>query len=161
MDYAKINEMAVKSMINGTKWGTAVPDCWVRDGEFLFVTFDGYVGYFLPKVMIKFKTHDVKEIENPTFLNMDVISDPENEIHETSMYVKTHYTDMLHVFKRNKQKTYINEKFLKPLSKECGVRYFQAPSKEPCNRNPVYAVNSNDVPLMMILPVNVRDDEFD
>lgn len=165
MNWAKINQDIVKAIINGTKWGHVVPHCWTTDGEYLFVTTNGYCGYFIPKDKVKFVVEGA-EIDKP-FGELQSVIAPENEIRATNTYCKG-YRDrfFMRVFKADENgethKTYIDVTFLKPLDGEEGIiTFYQADKTKFPGVRPVIAAKG-DVPLMLLLPVRVLDEsEFD
>lgn len=168
MDFAKINQEAVKNIINGGKWGFNVPGYW--DGEYLIITFDGYSAYFLKDKDIAFDKSRVKEM-GKAFPDIQTINLPENEIHITKTYIDSELSSkFLRVFKGNrdgkKWKIYIDTKMLKPLQKDESkytVKYYQSyDEKADMSTKPIFAFLPSGVPLMAILPVRVIDDtEFD
>ena len=164
MDFAKINQEAVKIIINGSKYGFNVPGYW--DGEYLIITFDGYSAYFLKDKDIAFDKSRVKAM-GKCFPDIQTINLPENMIHITKSYVDSGFSSksLFRVFKGNRDgkewKVYINTKMLKPLQKEDSIiSFYQAyDEKADMGTKPIFAFLPSGIPLMAILPVRVFDDD--
>lgn len=166
MNCTKINQEAVKVIIEGGKWGFNVLGYW--DGEYLIITFDGYSAYFLKDKDIVFDKSRVKEM-GKAFPDIQTINLPENEIHITKTCIDSELSSkFLRVFKGNRDgkewKVYIDTKMLKPLQKEDSIiRFYQAyDEKADMSTKPIFAFLPSGIPLMAILPVRVFDEtEFD
>lgn len=164
MNFTKINQEAVKNIINGSRWGFNVPGYW--DGEYLIITFDGYSAYFLKDNDIAFDKSRVKDI-GKAFPDIQTINLPENEIHITKRYVDSGLSSksLLRVFKGNRDgkewKVYIDTKMLKPLQKEASIiSFYQAYDENADMRTkPIFAFLPSGIPLMAMLPVRVFDDD--
>ena len=168
MNLTKINQEAVKNIINGGKFGFNVLGYW--DGEYLIITFDGYA-YFLKDKDIAFDKSCVKEM-GKAFPDIQTINLPENEIHITKSYVESGFSSksLLRVFKgsraldeKNKKewKVYIDAKIMKPLEKEDSIiSFYQAyDEKADMSTKPIFAFLPSGTALMAMLPVRVFDDD--
>lgn len=174
MNYTKINQEAIKTILVGGKYGFKVPGYW--DNDYLIITFDGFCAYIIPSKSVVFDRSHVQTIEKK-FPDLDKIAIPENEIHLTKTYVESgrcYGKTLLRVFKgsrdldkKNKKewKVYINSKMMKPLEREDSIiQYYQEyDEKIPMNTRPIFAYKAgeNPVPLMVLLPVRVFDEDFD
>ena len=120
MNYTKINQEAVKSIMDGGKYGFNVPGCW--DGNYLIVTMDGCRAYYLPKDKVVFDQSKIKDI-GKVFPDIEKVRLPENEVHLTKTYVESGLSrkQLLRVFRgrRDKKswKVYIDSAMLKMLAK--------------------------------------------
>ena len=163
MNYTKINQEAVKSIMDGGKYGFNVPGYW--DGEYLIVTFDGFMAYFLPKDKVVFGNEKIKDI-GKVFPEIEKIKQPENEIHLTKTYVEgCTMKSLLRVFKGSRNgkswKVYIDTRMLKPLAKEeYLVSFYQDYDvNADMSTKPIFAFLPSGTPLMALLPVRVFDEE--
>ena len=167
MNYTKINQEAVKSIMDGGKYGFNVPGYW--DGEYLIVTFDGFMAFFLPKDKVIFDKEKIKNIGKP-FPDLDKVKLWGHEVHLTKTYVESGFSSksLLRVFKGEKNgkswKVYIDSKMMKPLLKEeCVINFYQDYDvNADMSTKPIFAFLPSGIPLMAMLPVRVFDDtEFD
>lgn len=180
MDYVKINVEVLKGLSDSTS-----KTCGFNAGDYVFVTTDGFVGYFIPNEWVYFDRAKLREISNKLF-NLDDYFDGEKikaaEIEKTNILLNEYGNkQFISKFKArvdatsetgasNTWNVYVDEKFLKPLSKEYGnVRYFQL-SKEGANMSlmPILAAKywsdkrgekPQFMPLMYILPIRRVEDE--
>lgn len=126
------------------------------------ITFDGYCAYFLPENMIKFQ---VKGLINTSLKDPfhGKVFTPENEIQPTKYYIKEGWKRaFIRIFRGEKEgrqyKTYVDERFLKPLEKDAGVRFYQENDDDKMlGIKPIFAFDMKDKPLMMILPVRMEE----
>lgn len=171
MNYSKINQEVVKALIEGTKFGSAIPGMWVNDGKYLFVTIDGFKGFFIPKDKVAFNIENIKPFETKLF-DLDKMCAPGNEVRATWTYVqRPGATFTMRKFKGNHDgkewNVYIDCRMLKPLEREYTVIYSQDyEDKKDMTRQPVLASLPNNggerIPLMLMLPIRVYDEtEFD
>ena len=168
MNFAKINQQAVKTIIDGGKWGFKIPGYW--DGDYLIITFDGYCAYFLPKKYVVFDKEHIQKT-GKLFPDVDKIALPENEVQLTRTYVESGVSvkGLLRVFKGKNNgkdyKTYVDSNMMKPLIKEQSIiSYYQVPYEDrDRSLQPIIACKSGSgIPLMALLPVRVHDQsEFD
>lgn len=169
MNYKKINQDVIKAIFDGTKWGNHFVGYWVTE-ELLFFTFDGFIGYILPKDKIAFDLSYMQTAPKALF-NLERMYETGGEIRATKTYVSDRYgMRMLRRFKGERDgvswNVYIDEKYMKPVAKEDELIFTQEfDSKAFMNKKPVLIskkVNGDKIPLVFICPVAVYDEsEFD
>lgn len=164
MDYLKINQEAIKAIFKGTKWGCKIPGYWLDEGH-VFITFDGFVGYILPRDKIAFDVKYIAPLDNPP---AGLKGLPVQEIVRTNtLYCRTGGV-LMRKFKAEapgEWNVYIDNRYLKMLEKCAGeLKFFQEIAE--VENMPIRPVVVHEkrigkfVPVMLITPVNVRDEKI-
>ena len=180
MDYVKINVEVLKGLSDSTS-----KTCGFNAGDYVFVTTDGFVGYFIPNAWVYFDRAKLRDVQNKLFRLEDYFDGEKikaAEIEKTNILIneygnkqfirkfRTRVDTLPETGAANTWNVYVNEKFLKPLAKEYGaVRYFQLVKDGAIMPlTPILAAKywsdkkgekPQFMPLMYILPIRVSEDE--
>lgn len=169
MNTGKINEDIVKAIYNGERHVCGYRE---KDGSY-FVTINGQFGYWLLKEQILFNTDKIQKLDKKPFNMKDFLSD-EHEIYPTETYKKCN-GKFIQKF-RNKWPgiekwewiTWINSEFLKPISKDFGVHFYQRFYEgKPSGTQPIMAIQEFNIkgsdkaikrPLMLFMPYRIFEE---